>query len=144
MNPFDRQSADSIDQVSKALVEWTLAAMAEEDPSFATRNGPEAMRLLRGELKNRIQHLAEAVACGSPEILARNVCWSREAFEARDLPVTDLDASVRCLRSVIDEQLPASIATQCSVAIDAGLARLAEAKPCRSDRAVSENPEPIA
>jgi MerR family transcriptional regulator, light-induced transcriptional regulator len=144
VNPFDRQSADSIDQVSKALVEWTLAAMAEEDPSFATRNGPEAMRLWRGELKNRIQHLAEAVACGSPEILARNVCWSREAFEARDLPVTDLDASVRCLRSVIDEQLPASIATRCSVAIDAGLARLAEAKPCRSDRAVSENPEPIA
>ena len=40
MNPFDRQSADSIDQVSKALVELTLAAMAEEDPSFATRNGP--------------------------------------------------------------------------------------------------------
>ena len=144
MNPLDRQSADSIDQVSKALVEWTLAAMAEEDPSFATRNGPEGLRLWRGELKSRIQHLAEAVACGCPEILARNVCWSREAFEARDLPIADLDASLRRLRSVIEAQLPAPIASRSTIAIDAGLARLAEAKPVRSDRGVSESSEPIA
>ena len=144
VNPLDRQSADSIDQVSKALVEWTLAAMAEEDPSFATRNGPEALRLWRGELKSRIQHLAEAVACGCPEILARNVCWSREAFEARDLPTADLEASLRRLRSVIEEQLPAAIASRSAVCIDAGLARLGEAKPCRSDRAVTEPSDPIA
>jgi methanogenic corrinoid protein MtbC1 len=144
VNPSDRQSADSIDQVSRALGEWTLAAMAEEDPSFAARNGPEAMRLWRGEMKSRVQHLAEAVACGCPEIFARNVCWSREAFEARDLPISDLSASLERLRSVIRDQLPSPIASRCDVAIEAGLARLAESKPCRSDRAVNEAPEPIA
>jgi methanogenic corrinoid protein MtbC1 len=144
VNPSDRQAADAIDQVSKALAEWTLAALAEEDPSFAVRNGPEAMRLWRGEMRNRIQHLAEAVACGVPEIFARNVCWSREAFEARDLPIADLVASLHRLRAVVADQLPAPIAARCEKAIDAGLARVAETKPCRSDRAVSESPEPIA
>lgn len=144
VNPTDRQSADSIDQVSRALAEWTLAAMAEADPSFAARNGPEALRLWRGEMKSRVQHLAEAVACGCPEIFARNVCWSREAFEARAIPLTDLASSLDQLRGVIRDQLPAAIASRCDVAIEAGLARLAESTPCRSDRAVSEPSEPIA
>lgn len=144
VNPLDRQSADTIDEASKALVEWTLAEMAEHDPSFAARHGGEGMRLWRGELKSRMQHLAESVACRCPEILARNVCWSREAFESRDLPVSDLEASLRSLRRVVCEKLPPTIAERCLPPIDAGMARLAETRPCRSDRSVSEPPEPIA
>ncbi|MHC4868529.1 MAG: cobalamin B12-binding domain-containing protein [Planctomycetota bacterium] len=144
MNPADRHAAETIDSVSKTLSEWTLAALAEEDPTFERRHDAAALRLWRGEMRSRVGHLAEAVAAACPELFARNVGWSREAFEARGLPLEDLRRSVTTLGRVIDEKLPPTVASRAAVAIEAAHARLDEARPGRSDRGLTDRPEPLA
>ena len=101
MRREDLHAAETLDSVAKAIGEWTLALMTERDPSFAARLEGDARRLWRGELKNRLDHLAEAVACRCPELLARNVQWSREAFESRGLPIDDLRASLEAMREYL-------------------------------------------
>ncbi|MHC4833091.1 MAG: cobalamin B12-binding domain-containing protein [Planctomycetota bacterium] len=144
MNAADRHAAETIDSVSKTLSEWTLAALGEEDPSFERRHDAAALRLWRGEMRSRIGHLAEAMAAACPELFARNVGWSREAFEARGLPLEDLRRSLTALGRVIDEKLPPPVASRAAVAIEAAHARLDEPRPGRSDRGLSDRPEPLA
>lgn len=144
MRRDDLHAAETLDSVAKAIGEWTLALMSERDPSFAARLEGDARRLWRGELKNRLDHLAEAVACRCPELLARNVQWSREAFESRGLPLEDLRASLEAMRTVLLEQLPAPIAKTAAELVDAGLARLHAPAAGRADRAANERQEPLA
>ncbi len=144
MDRQDRHSADFIDAASRPLSEWTLEGMASRDETFRARHDSEALQLWRGELRHRIRHLAESVSCRTSELLARNVVWSREAFEARGIPCTDLEASLTVLGEVIDEHMPASVAERCAEPLAAAMARLREAAPCRSDRAATEPTEPLA
>lgn len=113
MQSSDRHAADALDSVQSALIEWTFAAMLETSPSFAARCPPRSHRLWRQEIRQRLRHLAEAIACRCPRILLDDVAWSRAAFEARGFELSELRLCLESLRGIADEQLPESLRALC-------------------------------
>jgi methanogenic corrinoid protein MtbC1 len=132
MDPVDRHAADALDSVQSALVEWTFGEMLAASPEFAERCTPRGHRLWRQEIRQRLRHLAEAIACRCPRILLDDLAWSRQAFDARLLEVDDLRLCLDSLRKVLCEQLPASLRDRCVPIVDAALSSLKAPVPSRS------------
>ena len=82
MLPLDRQFAESIDGVARAIAEWTVTALYERRPDLNARYGAEGRALWKNELLNRLQHLAEAIAVDRPVLFVISVEWARAARSA--------------------------------------------------------------
>jgi MerR family transcriptional regulator, light-induced transcriptional regulator len=54
----------------------------------------------------RLEHLAEALAAGRPELFALDVEWMATTHEARDIPSAVLQAELKCLCDELQESLP--------------------------------------
>ena len=121
MRPLDRQFAESIDGVSRALAEWTVSRLSERVPGFIERYGDSAWPLWKGEIVNRLQYLSEAVAADRPALFAHSVEWARAAFLAREMDLNDLHESLLALDETVQAELPAQIAARASKVISAGI-----------------------
>ncbi|MFM7052868.1 MAG: B12-binding domain-containing protein [Planctomycetota bacterium] len=124
MLPLDRQFAESIDGVSRALAEWSLSLLYERRADFDARYGPEGRDLWKGEFVNRLQYLAEAVAADRPTLFVHSVEWARAAFAARDLDERDLIDSLEALDETLKAELPAQVSARACRIVSAGLAAL--------------------
>ncbi len=129
MQSADRHAADALDSVQSALTEWTFAAMLEASPAFASRCPPRSHRLWRQEIRQRLRHLAEAIACRCPRILLDDVAWSREAFQARGFDLTELRLCLESLRRIAIEHLPDTLRDRCGPLLDAAIAALDSPPP---------------
>ncbi|MFM7134061.1 MAG: B12-binding domain-containing protein [Planctomycetota bacterium] len=127
MLPLDRQCADSIDGVSRALAEWTVSLLYERHPEFERRYGADGRLLWRGEIANRIQHLAEAIATARPALFEHSVEWARAAFVARDMDPADLVLGLQALEETLRAELPGQIATRAAGLVTGAIARLERA-----------------
>ncbi|MBI1303412.1 MAG: cobalamin B12-binding domain protein [Phycisphaera sp.] len=114
MRTLDLQFAESIDSVSRALAEWTVATMYERNPALAARYGAEGRALWRGEVANRLQYLAEAVAADRVGLLVDSVAWARAAFTARGMDEDDLVESLVVLEETLRSELPKQIGERTS------------------------------
>jgi MerR family transcriptional regulator, light-induced transcriptional regulator len=114
MRTLDLQFAESIDSVSRALAEWTVATMYERKPALAARYGAEGRALWRGEVANRLQHLAEAVAADRVALLVDSVAWALAAFTARGMDEGDLVESLVVLEETLRSELPEQIGERTS------------------------------
>jgi methanogenic corrinoid protein MtbC1 len=131
MLPLDRQFAESIDGVARAIAEWSVTAFYERRPDLNARYGAEGRALWKGEMLNRLQHLAEAIAADRPVLFVISVEWARAAFAARDLDERDLVESLEVLEATLREELPTQIAARASRFMREGIdaVRRAEATP---------------
>ena len=121
MLPLDRQYADSIDHVSRALAEWTVTALYERFPEFESRYGADGRALWKGELINRMQHLAEAIAADRAAIFVNSVEWARAGFMARGFELSHLTASLEELEETMRAELPTPLAARTTRMIHEGL-----------------------
>jgi MerR family transcriptional regulator, light-induced transcriptional regulator len=121
MLPLDRQFAESIDGVARALSEWTVTAFYEQKPELTARYGASGRALWRGEIANRLQHLAEAIAADRPALFVISVEWARAAFIAREMDDSDLAESLVILEETLRAELPTQIAARASRFMQAGI-----------------------
>ncbi len=124
MNPSSRQAAETIDGVSRAIAGWAAARLLERVPGIQVRYGPDAERLWKAEMLQRLGHLAVAVAFERVELLVEQVQWSRVAFSSRQVHDTDVVESMHALRDVLAEQLPKQAMVACRM-VDQALERVA-------------------
>jgi methanogenic corrinoid protein MtbC1 len=124
MHPPDRQAADALDLVAKALAEWTTDLHWTLDPSMEVRYGSDGGRLWRAEVRVRLQHLAEAIAADRPGLFVQNALWSRAAFIAREVDCGDLRRSLSCMRETLDGELPPEVKARALPMIDTAIAEL--------------------
>lgn len=68
MLSLDSQFASSIDHVSSTLAGWTVTEIYRRNPEYEARFGPTGPALWKGEMVNRLQYLAEAIAADRSEI----------------------------------------------------------------------------
>jgi len=124
MLPLDRQFAESIDGVSRALAEWSLSLLYERRVDLEARYGPEGRDLWKGEFVNRLQYLAEAIAADRPAIFVNSVEWARAAFAAREMDERDLVDSLLALDETLKAELPSQVATRACRVVAEGIAAL--------------------
>ncbi len=128
----DRQHAESIDSVSRALAEWTVTLLFERHPELERRiDGARA--LWKGEIMNRLHHLAEAIAADRAVLFVQSVEWARAAFIAREMDPEHLSASLIALEETLRAELPAELANRASVMIDEALDALQNADEATVD-----------
>lgn len=111
MDDNARQLSLALENVSKALAEWTVSAHEERDPTLPVRYGPRWRQQWVDEVRSRLAYLAQALAVRKPIVFAEALRWSGVAFMARRLGENDLSLSHACLREVIESNLPKAIAT---------------------------------
>jgi methanogenic corrinoid protein MtbC1 len=121
MLPLDRQFAESIDGVARALAEWSVTALYERRPDFGARFGAGGRALWKGEFLNRLQYLAEAIAADRSALFVLSVEWAKAAFLAREMEVKDLAESLEVLDETIRAELPTQIAARASRLIREGI-----------------------
>lgn len=80
--------------------------LLEKHPEVADRFGKSAFSDWQAHLKQRLEELSAAVLADDPRLLVAEVEWSTKAFRAREVPDSDLRASLECLRDVLSEELP--------------------------------------
>jgi MerR family transcriptional regulator, light-induced transcriptional regulator len=133
MLPLDKQLATSIDQVSRALAEWTVCALYEQHPEFEERYGAEGRALWKGEILNRLQYLAEAVAADRAALFAHSVEWARAAFMARGFETGHLADCLAALDETLRAELPETLSARTSRIIAEGMKIAARAEHPRDD-----------
>jgi len=90
------------------------AALASEhllarEPGVEERWAPAAFRLWKGQLERLVRDLAAAVQTGTPGLWEHHVAWHAALFAAREAPLADLAAALRCLLEVLGQELPAPL-----------------------------------
>jgi len=121
MQPLDKQFAASIDNVSRALAEWTVQEMYERKPEFERLYPADGRALWKGEIINRLQFLAEAIAADCPAIFVQSVEWARAGFMARGFETAHLAISLETLSEVLRSELPTQVADRACAMIEKGL-----------------------
>jgi len=112
MLPLDRQFTETIDGVSRALAEWSIGLLFERNPGLEARYGDQARALWKGEMSNRLQYLAEAIAADRAVIFIDSVQWARAAFLAREMEPNDLVESLKALEETVRAELPTQVASR--------------------------------
>jgi methanogenic corrinoid protein MtbC1 len=121
MLPLDRQFAESIDGVARAIAEWTVTALYERRPDLNARYGAEGRALWKGEMLNRLAHLSEAIAADRAALFVISVDWARAAFLARGMDEADLLDSLEVLETTLREELPTQIAARATRFVREGI-----------------------
>lgn len=98
------------------------------NPDLAARYAPRPESKWQENFSARLADLAAALAAGRHEIFANQLAWSRTAFAARGVPVTDLRKSVEVLGEVLNESCPPEDAALVARFIHEGLAAIDRAK----------------
>ena len=131
MDPALRAHADALDQLQRGLADLVVDSLLESDPGFEGRYGEGARRIWRTEVSTRLANLAEAVACGRPEMFARHAAASAAALRTRGVPERDVEAHLAQLEATLGVELPEPTATVTMPALRAG--RAAVAAPAHAD-----------
>jgi methanogenic corrinoid protein MtbC1 len=104
-----------------------VARHEEADRSLAERYGVYWRRNWVADVENRVRHLAQAIAVRRPEIVIHTVTWSGSAFAAREVGNQDLATNLRCLREVLQSELPGDAGRQAADYVERALQELSEA-----------------
>lgn len=95
---------------------------------------------LRSDCRERVHHLAEAVALEAPELFADQVRWSSVAFRGRGIATDMLPSSLIALSNALDEIVPNDLRTTLQPSIEHGLAAARE--PAAPTTSIIESLDP--
>ncbi len=85
------------------------------------RFGANAHAVWREHLASRIEELRLAIGRGQPGLFTDQVGWTRATLTSRGFPESDLQLSLKCLRDVLHDELPAEAAPPALQCLDATL-----------------------
>lgn len=95
-----------LDSSRKAYAAGTVLRM-QEDPGGGSQLVENlGFSDLVQDTEVRLQHLAEALACGREELFALDVDWLAATYAARELPVDHLQLLLECMRQELEDSLP--------------------------------------
>ena len=129
MNETAMQEGRVIESTAKAVANWSVARQAELDPGLEQRYGARWREEWVGHVTSQMQFLAQAIAVRRPQLFAESVQWTRAAFNARGAHDSDLITSLRCMREVIEAELPEGAARTASGYVAKAIKRAEAAEP---------------
>jgi MerR family transcriptional regulator, light-induced transcriptional regulator len=109
MNQTDSFAAELLETSASGYAAVATERLLATHPEIAARFSPDAAGAWKAALGQRIVELATALRLGEPRLFAARVTWARRAFDARDVPESDLRASLESLRHVLEEELPEAV-----------------------------------
>ncbi|MBT8486557.1 MAG: hypothetical protein HKO59_09355 [Phycisphaerales bacterium] len=124
-----RQQSIMLDNITRALAEWTVTRHAETDESLPRRYGQGWRGQWAADTRSRIAQLSQSLAVRRPELFVDAALWARAAHAARGIDPGDLVENLRCLRAVLNDEAPAPVRAAAADAVDRALTRLAEPPP---------------
>ncbi|MBY0311551.1 MAG: cobalamin-dependent protein [Phycisphaerales bacterium] len=129
MSSAEKFAAEVLRQSANALAAMTTERMFQEQPGIAARYQPNPSLKWRENVSGRVHYLAAAVATGRPHVFLHQAKWDKVAHSARggEAACADLMCSMRCLRSVIGEELPPAARPVVLECVDAAIATMASA-----------------
>lgn len=98
--------------------------LLEAHPDTTGRFGAGAFTDWQAHLTQRLNELAAALLADEAQLFVSEVSWSAAAFRARQVPISDLKASLECLREILDEELPEAASEVPRRYLELGLAAL--------------------
>jgi methanogenic corrinoid protein MtbC1 len=108
MTTFKEFAATLLEKGAAAYGAYAANALLERQPATSERFTPESFADWKSHLSMRVLELSVAVETHSAELFAAAVDWTRQSFQARNVPEEDLEASLVCLREVLLAELPES------------------------------------
>jgi len=133
MNQQGSFIATLLDASSKAFAAGAVLRMSEAGPEAAGFVERWGFNDLVQDTQVRLQYLAEALACGRPEVLDLDVDWLTTTYAAREMPAGLLKMTLGCLRDELVESLPVDAGTLAAAYLQRSLDRLerpAEPEAC--------------
>ena len=127
MNDQGAFVAALLDNSRKAYAAGAILRLQEASPDSARFVESWGFSALVADAEIRLQHLAEALACGRTELFVLDAGWLAQTFEARGVPQETLVATLTCLRDELADSLPDKVAATVEPYFAAALERLAEA-----------------
>lgn len=124
MDTTAKQASYVIDSVAKAVANWTVDEHARLNPQMPERYGASWRADWIGHTLAQLHMLAQAVAVRSPVLFANSVRWTHESFEARGITEADLKQNARCMREILEKELPPAISQNALPILDASLTSL--------------------
>ena len=140
MNETAKQAGRIVDSTATAVANWSVARQAELDPGLEKRYGEKWREDWIGHVTSQMRFLAQAIAVRRPKLFADSVQWTRAAFHARGVDDSDLVSSLRCMREVIEAELPDGVASTASEHIGQAIERVEAAQPTETEPSVVKGP----
>lgn len=119
------QIADTIENVTRALAEWTVNRHVGFDPKLPEKYGMFWRSDWVGHVESRLRFLVQAIALEQPALFASAMRWTAQAHCGDSDGCEELRLSLQCMRDVVDEELPPPALDPIHACIDAGLAAIA-------------------
>ena len=101
-------TARLLEASSSAYAGAAASLLLEHQPDLAERYAPNAFKMWKAHLEQRVLELIAALDTEEPRLFASRIRWERRAFAARELNEPDLRSALDCLRQVFEEELPKS------------------------------------
>ncbi len=100
-------TARLLEASSSAYAGAAAGLLLENQPDLAERYAPNAFKMWKAHLEQRVLELIAALDTEEPRLFSSRIRWERRAFAARELNEPDLRSALDCLRRVLEEELPA-------------------------------------
>ena len=100
--------------------------LLEEHPETGKHFARGAFNAWSRHLAQRSRELAAALQVEEPALFASEAAWSAASFDAAEIPIEDLRASLECLRQTLEEDLPEHVREIPRPFFEEALARLAQ------------------
>lgn len=106
MNEGHLLTAEVLAAGARAYASFAANRLVERNPEVNAQFGTGAFQNWQDHFCRQIIELSAAVAEAEPRLFSARIDWSRNAFQAREVSEEILKWSLRCLREVLDEELP--------------------------------------
>lgn len=90
----------------RELADAAARELMDRFPDISARYRPLPVMKWSENLGGRLADLAAAMEVCSPALFASQIAWARTGFEARGVPVDDLQRSLVCLAAAIRREIP--------------------------------------
>jgi MerR family transcriptional regulator, light-induced transcriptional regulator len=124
MSQSDTFAAELLEISASGYAALATERLLAQHPELAARFAPDAVGTWKAALAQRIVELAAALRLGEPQLFVARVTWARRAFAAREVPESDLRASIEALSGVLAEELPDAVRGGPAALMGAALAEL--------------------
>ena len=105
MDPVAVKNGKVLESVARGLARAVVSRHEEEDPTLGSRFGSGWRSEWETDVRQRLEHLAQAVSVRRPILFAHAIGWTRGAYAAREITNDDLVRHLKCLRAVLQEEL---------------------------------------
>ncbi len=109
METVNEKVSQAIMNNAQSLAEKIVARQYELQPEIWEQYGEKGRKLAVRDAKYHLDYLVEAIAASSPALFTDYIAWVKVLFAGIDLPPESLDATLKCTREVLNQELPTEL-----------------------------------